>query len=1134
MNAIRVLKEWRFARFNGALLLALGLTCLAFSSSGQILDTNFRPNIGTPVAIAARPDGTMMLGGMRLLPDDRIEQQVEFLVAPVAVIVEPDGGLILGGEFNILDGSLLGRFNPDGSPGALDFQWTQPVYSMVLQSDGPFLLSGYGTGENPIIRLSADGSRDTNFNAFASYTVFNLTLQPDNKILVGGFFAQLNGQLPQIIGRLNSDGSLDTNFTGGYIGYVNGSVQTMLLQPDGKILIGGNFTSVAGQSRKLVARIHPDGTLDTSFNPGEVSGGGNNVASLALQANGKILVGGDFTTLSGHACTNAGRLNEDGSFDASFQGSRDYADSVTLQPGGQILVASPYYFPDGQFISFARFLNTDPVTNLFSRFGSTLHWGRAGGVPEFWRTTFEGSTNGGLSWFYLGAGIHISGGWQLTNVSLPATAHVRARGFYTSGRFNGSSSIAEKIIGPPRFDFQPESQTNVFGHSIKLRAIVSGAEPLAYYWQKDGTNLPASVGISGVSSATLTLNGIFGGRDAGDYSLIVSNSFGSATSRVVRLTVIEPIILTQPIYSEWASIGATVQKTITAGGTLPLHYQWRRDGANIPSGDATLTIQNAQHSDAGIYDVIISNSFGSITSDVSALVITKYMPDSLRVSNELSGSGNFFCLAVQSDGRMLIGGTFQTFGGHPCTNLARINLDGSLDTTFRPNPDSRPYPGQGAVNTLAIQADGKILIGGYFDRVSELGRTNIARLNPNGSLDATFNLNANANINDVIFALAVQADGKIVAGGTFSKIAGQNRTNLARLNSNGTLDSTVSAAPNSAVYALAISPDGKIIFGGGFRQVSGLAHTNIARLNANGTLDTSFNANVFKFGSGEVSVIAVQRDNKILLGGGFQKLNGESRDGLGRLNPDGSLDTAFQPAIGHDNAVYKMIVQADGKILCIGDFGNALLRIETNGTVDSLFRVNYGGYATAISLAPDGKIILAGSFWEVNGQPRQGLCRLFNDSSTQSLVAGPSTITWSRDGSGPEVWRTTFEYSTNGASWLSLSNGMRIDRAWQVTHASLPANSVVRARGFVHGGSSQWFVEDSVAVGLSLLPGGSANPLTFQVRVVPGQTVVIERSTNLVNWVPIHTNPPAATNWVHFSDPNAPLFPQRFYRAHSP
>ena len=108
--------------------------------------------------------------------------------------------------------------------------------------------------------------------------------------LLGGFFGLLNGHEQQIIGRLNNDGSLDTSFTPSPIGHINGSVQTMLLQPDGKILIGGYFTAIGGHTRNRIARLQPDGTVDTTFDAGDLSGSGNNLSSRALQANGKILV----------------------------------------------------------------------------------------------------------------------------------------------------------------------------------------------------------------------------------------------------------------------------------------------------------------------------------------------------------------------------------------------------------------------------------------------------------------------------------------------------------------------------------------------------------------------------------------------------------------------------------------------------------------------------------------------------------------------------------------------------------------------------------------------------------------------------------------------------------------------------
>lgn len=1137
MNAIRTLKVHQFTRFTSLLALTLGLLGVVRSSSPQILDTNFTPdaNLG-PVAIAIQPDGRVLAGESfsfyRLHRDGFHESYASGLYSfTTALLVQADGRIFVGADYNS-DGpgsAKAARVNPGQSATPINAGLNNAVYAAALQADEKVLAAGLNgvSLTNRIARINPDDTDDTHFRAFASFSVYNLTVQPDGKILVGGFFGLLNGQRQQIIGRLNNDGSLDTSFTPSPIGHIDGAVQTMLLQPDGKILIGGAFTVIGGHDRKRIARLHPDGAVDTTFDAGNVGGKGNHVNSLALQANGKILVSGDFTTLAGHACTNVGRLNPDGSFDAALAGSDGgyWADGLALHPDGSIFATAFILAPNDQFIPFARFFNTDPATNLLTRAGSTLTWSRGGAVPEVWRTTFEASTNNGASWLFLGAGTHGGGGWQLTNVSLPANATVRARGYYTTGRFNASSSIDEKIIGPPVIVSHPTSQSGYAGDSVRFFGAAGGAEPLSYQWRRHGTNLVETADLIGAETPSLTLRNIFLGRDQADYSFVASNSFGSVTSQVATLTIYEPVIVTQPLASQRMSPGHTATISVMAAGTPPLSYQWFKDGTKIAGAtQSSLVLSNVQFSDTGIYDVTVSNSFGFAGSSFSSLVVSFVEPDSLAtISNQYSYlglAGSIQCVLPLPDGKLLVGGQFESLGEYECTNLARINLDGSVDGTFTPAPTRSDWP-PASVQSLAVQADGRILVKGDFDTIARVARTNFARLHADGTFDSSF---SPADIGPD-GPLAVQANGKILT--TDYK---NNANRLVRLNPDGTPDASWPALVVQETWAgsittFALAEDGKILVGGTFDQIAGQPRTNLARLNVDGTLDSGFVAHNVR------SPFAIQRDGNVLVGGWFDSTNGWPF-GLLRLNSNGTVDSSFSP-IEIRSQNYVVAVQSDGKIL-MGRGSNSLKRFNTDGSEDFSFNMDLDGQVERILLAADGKVLIQGAFTTVNGAPRWGFCRLLNDPAQRTLHPGASTVTWSRGGSSPEVWRTTFEYSTDGTAWINLGDGTRMAGGWQASSVSLPANSTLRARGFVNGGTSQWFVEETAPVGIELFPGRTANQFMFQARVVPGRPVVIESSTNLANWTAVHTNPPAATNLIYHLDPESSQLPHRFYRVRSP
>lgn len=186
---------------------------------------------------------------------------------------------------------------------------------------------------------------------------------------------------------------------------------------------------------------------------------------------------------------------------------------------------------------------------------------------------------------------------------------------------------------------------------------------------------------------------------------------------------------------------------------------------------------------------------------------------------------------------------------------ARADLTpGHLDVGFD--------PGNGAdeeVLAVALQPDGKVVIGGRFNTIDSTARSRIARLNADGSLDASFNPGSGAN--DQVHAVAVQPDGKILIGGIFTMVNGTARNRIARLNADGTRDNSFNAASGS-VHAMAVQPDGKILIGGTFTLVNGTARNRIARLNADGSVDTSFDPGT---GADEpVDAVAVQPDGGFL------------------------------------------------------------------------------------------------------------------------------------------------------------------------------------------------------------------------------------------------------------------------------
>jgi uncharacterized delta-60 repeat protein len=768
----------------------LALAC--FQQTGaQTLDS-FNPGASNWVyATVVQPDGRIVVGGeftnivgqsrnylARLNPDGSLDASFNPRASNAVncLALQPDGKILVGGTFTGIGGQSRGRIarlNPDGSVDVgFNPNANSTVNCLAIQPDGKILIGGSfnflgGQPWNRLARLESSGALDASFSPNPSNTVNCVALQPDGKILVAGSFAGIGGQLRSRIARLNTDGNPD-----GFNPGVSSTPFSLVVQPDGKILVGGSFNTLAGQSRSRLGRLNEDGSPDFSFDPG-ASGAVN---SLALQADGKILVGGTFTTLAGQPCDRVGRLNENGSFDFSFSSSAsNTVHSLAVQADGRILVGGRFITLSGQPRNYlGRLNNTDSADESLNYDGTSITWMRSGTAPEVWRASFDASTNG-TTWIELEEAARITGGW-LTPSSLPLNATIRARGFLTGGQNNGSCWPIEASIGPPAVVSQPESRTNNAGTEAVFTTAFVGGSPLWYQWRKHGTNLTSGGSVSGSQTPTLTLNNVFG-ADAGEYSLVVSNATASVTSSVAVLTVVDPLITSQPI-SQAVETGQTASFAVMEIGTAP-SYQWRKGDVNIPGAiGPSLVISNTQRADAGLYDVVVSNSFSSVTSATVMLSVNLASLDAWN-PGALNGVNS---TVIQSDGKIFVAGDFNTLGGISSPRYGRLNTDGTPDLSFSPLNGLVDYYGSyDSVRCLALQEDGNLLIAGAFHfrqgGAQAVSYDSFLRLTPNGTFDQS--VPPGLNIGDTVFAQALEANGKILIAGNFASLKGQARVNLA-------------------------------------------------------------------------------------------------------------------------------------------------------------------------------------------------------------------------------------------------------------------------------------------------------------------------------------------------------------------
>jgi uncharacterized delta-60 repeat protein len=290
------------------------------------------------------------------------------------IIARTDGKYMISGSFLKFNGNAgfkkLVRVYPDGT---LDTIFKLPgtgfnyaVYAIAMQTDGKILVGGTftdfnGTAISKLLRLNTDGTRDTTFSVGAAGfggDVQSLCIQPDGKILVGGNFSAFNGSLIGCLVRLNSDGTPDATFNVGGSGANGGTVSSIVLQSTGKILIAGSFTMFNGANQARLARLNTNGTVDLTFNPG-FPGPDNSCFCLMVDANDNIYIGGAFSSYNNNSSQSFASLLPNGAFNNTFNLNNSYFTAAIGNPSiNDIKLAS-----DGRIYAGGKFITYYGVAN---------------------------------------------------------------------------------------------------------------------------------------------------------------------------------------------------------------------------------------------------------------------------------------------------------------------------------------------------------------------------------------------------------------------------------------------------------------------------------------------------------------------------------------------------------------------------------------------------------------------------------------------------------------------------------------------------------------------------------------------------------------------------------------------------
>jgi len=723
------------------------------------------------------------------------------------------------------------------------------VQLLAVQPDGKILVAGgfdfaNGTLTGKIARLNPDGTTDAAFNpggVGANGFIGAMALQPDGKIVVVGGFTAYNGTPVLAQARLNANGTLDPSFAGLAPTSAVRQLNTLALQPDGKLLVGGGLSFTPGQANALV-RLNPDGTPDASFttSPGVA---GDFVRSLLVQADGKILVGGTFFTPGGQLYGLV-RLNANGSADGTFgigTGANFTVSGLAQQPDGKLLVAGSFTQINGQPApGVARLLLDGTFDNSFT--------------PGTGVTTATGTPSSVRSLVLLGNGNILLGGsfQQYNGVARGRVARLLPDGTLDAGFAAGSTGANNTVLA---------------------LAELPGGQVLAggFLTDFDGT---AKTGLARLTVA--------GADDA---------AFAPLVERRGTLSVAVPLPTGQVL----------VQGTFTTynGAALPGPASLvRRLNAN-----GTLDAAYASPFAGGLYGARPDGSFYSFTIVGNQFQLQRALPSGandnafVNLPFGSTSTGGFAVpqgVTVQPDGRLLVFGNFTTYGGATRTGIARLNADGTLDASFTP-PGSTV---QRTVTNAVVQASGKVVL-----TYRELGNGAVSgspliRLNANGTPDNTFAPGGGAGLNALVTVLP-QPDGKLLINGGFSSFNGQPTPyGNVRVDADGATDNTFNGLTSSYTFRT-VQPNGRIL---ATTSYLGTPASALVRLNANGSPDNTFAPvtipqPIFLGDDGVAGVVLQPTDGKIIVYGALRTVAGQVRFGLARLTNVGLATRAAAVAL---------------------------------------------------------------------------------------------------------------------------------------------------------------------------------------------------------------------------------------------
>ncbi|MCH2223158.1 MAG: T9SS type A sorting domain-containing protein [Crocinitomicaceae bacterium] len=710
-------------------------------------------------------------------------------------------------SFNPYDTSLYA--NLDGPDDDITLIFEQTDGNRIVAGE---FLNYNGQPAKYLTRITPTGALDPTFNQLQvnpSYHILAIDVQDNGKILVGGAFSFYNGISRNIV-RLNVDGTVDTTFNIGNI--ANGSISSIKIQPDGKILVGGFFTTWNGAPTNYIVRLNTDGSIDPTFNIG--AGPNDWISNIDLFSTGEIIIAGQFNAISGVSCLGYAKLNSNGNVSPGFTYNTFNTISnswrkIQVQTDDKALLQSTNY---------VYRINNDGTLD------STFNYG--------------------------------IGDAQIWNIKLLSTGKIAVSGSFNN--FNGQPAKKLALLNSDG-TLDNTLYADVSGGNSRLNcteetingnlAIGGNFTLLNGLWD----NNISEVDLTGATALhNPGINGLaFAVEVQDDDKIIVggnfSHYFGESVPRLMRLEI---------------------------DGELDTAFQNNIDFGPAGVVNDIYVLDNNQILIAGTFSYV-----NGVPADKIARLNSNGVVD-LTFNGPSFTNGNINSIDVQPDGKILVAGDFQYVDGGLQYYVARLEIDGAKDLTFTSPLFDNVTFGQFANEIQAI-SNSKIMVSGSFSCCSP-----VVRLNSNGSVDNSFYLNTSSYI---IYDFEELANGKYIIGGTWSSFGGHLTYILEGRNSNGTLDASfnsidggLSGYTNNIVLSLKRLGDDKILVSGTFpdsRDAFIISNT--------GQRETTFDVQedfLITASPHRVWNASMQSDGRIIVVGNFDDIGLVNRNGIARLH----------------------------------------------------------------------------------------------------------------------------------------------------------------------------------------------------------------------------------------------------------